>query len=146
MNTTTVETDGKKLLLDYVMPSQVRMFKTLADIVEGAITDRPDIAFSTTICLEELITNTIEHGLCNAPDHSIRVRIVRGPDSLEISVKDDAPAFDPFHDAPLPDLNADVETRAVGGLGLHIVRTLMDEAWASYDGTGNLITLRKNFR
>jgi len=39
-----------------------------------------------------------------------------------------------------------VETRAVGGLGLHIVRTLMDEAWASYDGTGNLITLKKNFR
>ena len=143
MNTTTVEPDGTQLLLDYVMPSQVHMFETLADIVECAITDRPDIAFSATICLEELITNTIEHGLRNAPDHAIRVRIRRGPDALEISVKDDAPAFDPFRDAPLPDLEADVETRAVGGLGLHIVRTLMDEAWASYDGTGNLITLKK---
>lgn len=146
MDTIAARADGKQLLLDYVMPSQVQLFESLADIVENAISDRPDIAFSATICLEELITNTIEHGLCNSPDHSIRVRIMRGPDGLEISVKDDAPAFDPFHDAPLPDLNADVETRAVGGLGLHIVRTLMDEAWASYDGTGNLITLKKNFR
>jgi serine/threonine-protein kinase RsbW/sigma-B regulation protein RsbU (phosphoserine phosphatase) len=146
MSTTAVESDGKRLLLDYVMPSQVRMVESLAEIVEGAIGDRPDLAFSTTICLEELITNTIAHGLGNAPDHSIRVRILRSHEGLEISIKDDAPAFDPFHEAPLPDLDGDIENRTVGGLGLHIVRTLMDEAWASYDGTGNLITLKKNFR
>jgi len=135
-----------ELLLDYSMPSQVVMFGALAVNVEDAIADRPDIAFSTNLCLEELITNTIQYGLQNAPDHLIQIRISRTPDWLEIIVKDDAPAFDPFEAAPQPDLGASIEERAVGGLGVHLVRTLMDDAWASYDGTGNLITLKKTLK
>jgi len=58
-------------------------------------------------------------------------------------VKDDAPPFDPFNVVPTPDINADLEEREIGGLGVHLVRSLMDEVWATYDGTGNLITLKK---
>jgi hypothetical protein len=48
-----------------------------------------------------------------------------------------------FKQVPKPDIDASVETRPIGGLGVHLVRSLMDDASASYDGTGNLITLRK---
>ena len=136
----------KKLLLDYTMPSQVVMFGILAVSVEDVIPDLPDIAFSTNLCLEELITNTIQYGLSNAPDHAIRIRISRSADCLEIVVKDDAPPFDPFNSVPTPDIHAGVEEREIGGLGVHLVRSLMDEVWATYDGTGNLITLKKTLK
>jgi serine/threonine-protein kinase RsbW len=132
-----------KLLLNYSMPSQIVMFGELAVSVEDVIADRPDLAFSANLCLEELITNTIQYGLANAPDHLIQVRIIRTRDWLEILVKDDAPQFDPFNQVAKPDLDASVEDRPIGGLGVHLVRSLMDDASASYDGTGNLITLRK---
>lgn len=138
--------DDKVLLMDYSMPSQVVMFGDLAVSVEDAIADRPDLAFSTNLCLEELITNTIQYGLGNAPDHTIRVRISRTRDFLEIEVQDDAPYFDPFNAAPLPDVGASVEDRQIGGLGVHLVRSLMDDVLASYDGTGNRITLKKTLK
>ena len=81
--------------------------------------------------------------MANAPDHLIQIRIIRTQEWLEILVKDDAPQFDPFNQVPQPDLDASVEARPIGGLGVHLVRSLMDDASASYDGTGNLITLRK---
>ena len=136
----------KKILLDYTMPSQVVMFGILEVSVEDVIPDLPDIAFSTNLCLEELITNTIQYGLSNAPDHAIRIRISRSADCLEIVVKDDAPPFDPFNSVPTPDIHAGVEEREIGGLGVHLVRSLMDEVWATYDGTGNLITLKKTLK
>lgn len=136
----------KVLLLDYTMPSQVVMFGSLAVSVEDAIPDLPDIAFSTNLCLEELITNTIQYGLGNAPDHAIRVRISRGANFLEIVLRDDAPPFDPFNAVAIPDTQASLDARDIGGLGVHLVRSLMDEVQSSYDGTGNLITLKKTLR
>ena len=146
METLIAPGSDKKLLLDYTMPSQVVMFSILAVSVEDVIPDLPDIAFSTNLCLEELITNTIQYGLSNAPDHAIRIRISRSADCLEIVVKDDAPPFDPFNSVPTPDIHAGVEEREIGGLGVHLVRSLMDEVWATYDGTGNLITLKKTLK
>ena len=143
MNTPHSQQAETKLLLNYSMPSQIVMFGELAVSVEDVIADRPDLAFSANLCLEELITNTIQYGLANAPDHLIQIRIIRTREWLEILVKGDAPQFDPFNQVAQPDLDASVEDRPIGGLGVHLVRSLMDDASASYDGTGNLITLRK---
>ena len=143
MQDTVTDPAGKVLVLDYTMPSQVVLFGHLAVRVEDALPDLPDIAFSANLCLEELITNTIQYGLDSAPDHTIHICMRRSSDCLEIMVRDDAPAFDPFHDVAAPDLQLGLDARAIGGLGVHLVRMLMDEVRASYDGTGNLITLKK---
>lgn len=136
----------KKRVLDYTMPSQVFMFGELAVSVEEAMPDLPDIAFATNLCLEELITNTIQYGLANAPDHAIHISIDRSPDWLEIFIRDDAPPFDPFAAVPTPDIEAGVDERDIGGLGVHLVRTLMDEVLSVHDGAGNLITLKKTLK
>ncbi len=57
-------------------------------------------------------------------------------------VEDDGRAFDPA-DAPLPDLNTSVEKRTVGGLGLHLVRSFVDELSYSRSGERNVLTLVK---
>ncbi|MCV2358362.1 SpoIIE family protein phosphatase [Paucibacter sp. TC2R-5] len=143
---TPLELKNKTLLLEHRLHSRVEEITPLAEAVDQALADRSDLAFAVNLCLEELITNTIQHGLHGAPDRPIHVRLSRSDEWLEIILKDDAPPFDPFVEAPEPSLDASVEERAVGGLGVHMVKTMMDEVRAFYDGSGNLIVLLKTLK
>lgn len=140
------EPHHKTLLLDYQLPAHLEELEKLASAVEEALPERPDLAFSANLCLDELITNTILHGLQGAQNRLIRVRMNISDEWLEIIIKDDAPQFDPFVEVAAPDLDLDVEERPVGGLGVHLVKTLMDDARTYYDGSGNLIVLLKTLR
>jgi serine/threonine-protein kinase RsbW len=135
----------KKVLLDYKVPARLEEIEKLAEAVNQALPDR-DLAFAANLCLEELIINTILYGLKGAADRFIHVQISLSNQWLEIVLKDDAPRFDPFRQAPKPDLDLDIDERPIGGLGVHIVKTIMDEAHASYDGAGNSIVLRKRLQ
>jgi anti-sigma regulatory factor (Ser/Thr protein kinase) len=95
------------------------------------------------LCLEELIINTIVYGLKGNADQFIHIQINLSNEWLEIVLKDNAPRFDPFMQAPRPNLELDINERPIGGLGVHLVKKLMDDVHAYYDGTGNLIVLRK---
>ncbi|RDK04115.1 ATP-binding SpoIIE family protein phosphatase [Paraburkholderia lacunae] len=144
--TPALELHDKVLLLEYPLLTRLEEIAKLAEAVERALIERPDLAFSANLCLEELITNTILHGLNGAPDRWIDVRLSMSDEWLEISLKDDAPQFDPFAEAPAPALDLDVEERPIGGLGVHMVKTMMNEARAYHDGSGNLIVLLKTLQ
>jgi serine phosphatase RsbU (regulator of sigma subunit)/anti-sigma regulatory factor (Ser/Thr protein kinase) len=141
-----VELFNKVLLLEHKLPSRLEEIETLSDAVSAALPERSDLAFSANLCLEELITNIILHGLKGQPDRMIHVRMSMSDEWLEIILKDDAPQFDPFVEAPEPDLDLELDDRPIGGLGVHLVKTLMDDARAYYDGSGNLIVLLKTLR
>lgn len=134
-----------KLLLDYQVPTRLEEIEKLAEAVNKVLPDR-DLAFSVNLCLDELITNTIVHGLKGAAGRFIHVQINSSDEWLEILLKDDAPRFDPFMQAPIPNLNLDINERPIGGLGVHLVKKLMDDVHAYYDGTGNLIVLLKRLQ
>lgn len=138
-----IKDQNKHLLLDYQLPCRLEEIARLAAAVEAALPERSDLAFSANLCLEELITNIVLHGLKGEDGHIINVRMSISDEWLEIVLKDDAPQFDPFFQVSEPDLDLDVEDRPVGGLGVHLVKTLMDDARAYYDGSGNLIVLLK---
>jgi len=129
--------------LDYSLPSRLEEIAALANAVEVFLAADPQLAFQTNLCLEELLTNTIVHGLHGEPGHVIRVSLKRVERGLEVTLTDDAPPFDPFCEAAPPDLDADLVDRPIGGLGVHFVRTIMDEYSASHDGSGNRVVLRK---
>ena len=65
------------------------------------------------------------HCLYNQDEHSIGIGLDLKDDALTITVEDDGRPFDPLSVAP-PDLDLNAESRDVGGLGLHIVRSIMD--------------------
>ena len=143
---TSVTMTNKVLLQEFSLPTRLSEIERLADEVSAALPDRPDLAFLANLCLEELITNIITHGLNGAPDRIIQVRMSMSDEWLEIVLKDDAPPFDPFKEVPEPDFNIALEDRPIGGLGVHLVKTLMDDAYAHYDGSGNLIVMLKTTR
>ena len=93
------------------------------------------------LSLDELITNTVSYGYQDTDEHEIRVMLTERNGALVTVVEDDGVAFDPFTVAPTPDLEADVEERPIGGLGVYFVKTLMDEVAYERVGDRNRITL-----
>ena len=93
------------------------------------------------LSLDELLTNVISYGYRDGEEHEIRVTLTEEEGSLAVVLEDDGVAFDPFSDAPVPDIDADVEERPIGGLGVHFVKSLMDEVAYERRDDRNRITL-----
>ena len=86
----------------------------------------PDLLFRANLILEELGLNIINYGYDDGV-HEIEIVLNSEPDQLCIEITDDGKAFDPTEDAPDPPLTAPLEERPIGGLGVHLVRTMVDE-------------------
>jgi serine/threonine-protein kinase RsbW len=93
------------------------------------------------ILLEELFTNVVNHGSGAAmPPRRIEVVLSLNGGELTIDFSDDGRSFDPLFAAP-PDLDLPLADRPIGGLGLHILRSLVDHARYSRDGDRNHLVL-----
>jgi anti-sigma regulatory factor (Ser/Thr protein kinase) len=101
----------------------------------------PKWILNLNLSLDELITNIVSYGYQDTDEHEIRITLTERDESLAVVVEDDGMAFDPFTAAPAPDLEADVEERPIGGLGVYFVKTLMDEVAYERVDNSNRITL-----
>ena len=96
---------------------------------------------SMNVVLDELLTNTVSYGL--AKGGTVTVDVALDAERLEVSLTDDGVAFDPFGDRTAPDTTLSVEDRPIGGLGIHLVRQLMDEVSYQRRDNHNVVTLVK---
>ncbi|WP_028456632.1 ATP-binding protein [Chitinilyticum litopenaei] len=130
-------------VLEYRLSAELTAIAGLAEAVTAFLAAWPHLAMQVNLCLDELLTNTITHGLKGEPGHEIRVGLALAGGWLEIAITDDAPAFDPFAEVPEPDLEAELDARTPGGLGVHFVRSLMDDYRVVREGGHNRVLLRK---
>jgi serine/threonine-protein kinase RsbW len=70
------------------------------------------------------------------------VRLSAEPGEIKAEVEDDGEPFNPL-EAPEPDTEKSLEERTIGGLGIHLVRKLMDRLEYKREGERNLLTVRK---
>lgn len=113
----------------------------------------PDLAFQITLVLEELEMNIIHHAYetdssaagksAAAKKAGSRIVLDSNSDRLSIEVIDEGKPFNPLEEAGQPDLDASLKERKVGGLGLHLVRNLMDEISYRREKGKNRLTLVK---
>ncbi len=75
----------------------------------------------TGLVLNEVLTNLATHGRCS--DRPAKIAVTVGADSVTGEIVDSGPAFDPQL-APEPSLDVSLDERAIGGLGLFLVRKL----------------------
>ena len=100
------------------------------------------LTFKVNLVLEELGINILTHGgkdMERRPE--IEIVLTSEDHALTIEVLDDGHPFDPLQDSPNPDLAATIEDRPVGGLGIHLVRNLMDDLHYQRDAGRNRLTL-----
>jgi phosphoserine phosphatase RsbU/P len=94
------------------------------------------------LALEEILTNIISYGYTDNREHEIRVSLVAQPGEVSAEVQDDGQPFNPLG-APEPDTTKPLEERAIGGLGIYLVRKLMDGLEYKRQGERNFLTIKK---
>jgi serine/threonine-protein kinase RsbW/sigma-B regulation protein RsbU (phosphoserine phosphatase) len=104
--------------------------------IPGPVVDKFNLA------LEEALTNAISYAFADGRRHRIEVQIEVHVESrgsyLTAMLSDDGAPFDPLSQPP-PDIHAPITERRVGGLGIHLLRKLMDGAeYHRRDGRNHL--------
>lgn len=97
------------------------------------------------IIIEELFTNAVAYGYAPGATGGITVTLQREHCRVVIDFVDDGYPFDPLAFAE-PDFDAPEEERAIGGLGIHIVRSLVDEARYNWEHGRNHLRLVRRIR
>ncbi len=103
----------------------------------------PDLVFQVDLVLEELIVNTVNYGYDDDARHGIKIALTSDADVFTVEIIDDGHAFNPLSDAPEPDLDAEIGDRPIGGLGIHLMRVMMDEVNYRREQDKNYLTLIK---
>jgi serine/threonine-protein kinase RsbW len=99
-------------------------------------------AQAVQVALDEVLSNIVRSGFGADRIGRIDVRFEMVDGVLDILVVDDGVAFDPLARAD-PDTHASLEARPVGGLGIYLVRHLMDSAEYERRDEENRLRLRK---
>jgi serine/threonine-protein kinase RsbW len=93
------------------------------------------------IAADEVISNALNHG-GGAPSVEVAAK-VEG-DQVSVQIIDDGVAFDPLT-AAAPDTGLGVEDREIGGLGIHLVRKMMDDVAYERRGKHNRLLFSKSY-
>jgi serine/threonine-protein kinase RsbW len=100
-----------------------------------------DVRRGMNVALDELLTNTVSYGLAGAAGE-VTVAGELQQDRLTVTISDDGKPFDPFQRSA-PDTTLSVEDRPIGGLGIHLVRHLVDDvSYQRRDGR-NVVALTR---
>jgi anti-sigma regulatory factor (Ser/Thr protein kinase) len=127
-----------------VIGNSIADMAKVADLVDrfGAEHALPQRAVDNlNVCLDELLNNTISYGYRDDKAHEIAVELSLVDGALLIAeVRDDAAAFDP-RQAAAPALDG-----SVGGLGIHFMRSLMDQIDYTRTGDYNVVRITKKLQ
>lgn len=113
-----------ELVLRNDLSELARLAAAVEDWTAAAGLD-PEVAFHLNLVFDELLTNTISYGYDDGGEHQIAVSLGLDGGAVVARIVDDGRPFDPFRDAPAPDLDSPVEDRPIGGLGIHFAKTFM---------------------
>jgi anti-sigma regulatory factor (Ser/Thr protein kinase) len=93
------------------------------------------------LVMEELLVNTVRYGYPEGRAGTIDIHLDAQPDAVHLELRDDGLPFDPLS-ADHPDLPGDVAARDVGGLGLHLARSVASSVEYARDAHGNRVVIR----
>jgi serine/threonine-protein kinase RsbW len=114
----------------------VREFGQWHDVPEEAL-------FVVNLSLDEVVTNIVTHSPKSPPGaKEILIRLSTEHGEVSAEVEDDGGAFNPLN-LPAPDICASLQDRPAGGMGVHLVRSLMDHVDYRRIGRRNCFTMTK---
>ncbi len=104
-----------------------------------------DTRRAMNLVFDDLLNNIVSYAYHDDDEHTIDVRVELSSDRLAVTLTDDGIPFDPFATAA-PDTALSLEERQSGGLGIHLVRNMMDEVSYSRRTDKNVVILVKHLK
>lgn len=128
-------------------PAREHIPDLCAQLVEqlDQVSAPPEVGMAVELALDELLTNTISYGFESTEHADIGVELDLADNHLVLRLSDNGRAFDPFAEVAPVDIDADIDDRQIGGLGIHLVRETMDDVHYERSADRNVLTLTKRW-
>lgn len=125
------------MLIRLIVPGEHARVEDLNTSLEAVLTRHgidAGVRGDVRLIVEELASNAIAYGGVDGTgidgngmgQHELSVNIAIDGDLLTLEFRDEGAPFDPLS-AALPDLEADIMDRPIGGLGLYLIRQIAEE-------------------
>ena len=142
LNEVAPDTSERHLLIH----NDIQQIPQLADFVETIAAEKHidhSLTLSLNLALEEAVTNVIMYAYPEGTDGLVDIEAIIREHSLSFVISDSGQPFDPTAQ-PDADVTIGVEERQVGGLGIYLVRSIMDSVSYERDGGKNILSMTKN--
>jgi anti-sigma regulatory factor (Ser/Thr protein kinase) len=138
-----VELPGEGGAMYFAIPRDRAAVSAFCALIETRLGDRTglDALRAFQIAFDELLTNVVSYA-DGGSDEPIGVALDAGGGTTTATIRYRATAYDPTARAS-PDTTLAIADRGIGGLGVHLVQTMMDEFTHAYVDGYNVLTLRK---
>lgn len=104
---------------------------------------RPALVNSLQLALEEAVVNVINYAYADGVKGEARLSVTADNNRITFTLTDSGYPFDPTAKVD-PDLTASVEDRPVGGLGILLIKKMMDEVTYHYTDGKNMLVMSKS--
>lgn len=141
LNEETPDTSERHLLIH----NDIQQIPQLADFVETIAEEKHldhSLTLSLNLALEEAVTNVIMYAYPEGTDGLVDIEAIIREHSLSFVISDSGQAFDPTAQ-PDADVSQSIENRQVGGLGIYLVRSIMDSVSYERNGGKNILSMTK---
>jgi serine/threonine-protein kinase RsbW len=132
--------------LSFVLRNNLTELRKISEFLEnfaGSQGLAKKTLFEIALCIDEHVTNIITHGYQDSVEHWIKIKLSREEKKFIVCIEDDGLPYNPV-EAAIPALEAPLEERKIGGLGIHLVKHCMDNMDYQRHGTSNVFVMTKN--
>lgn len=130
------------------LPNNVEFIPQLATFIEEVTESYgidPSVTMSINLALEEAVVNVMNYAYPEGTLGEIDISVTFSDGSITFTIQDTGTPFDPTK-VSNPDTSLSAEERPIGGLGIYLVRELMDEVSYCYENNHNILTLKKKIQ
>ena len=120
------------------------MLPEFVETVTGQVKIDPLDTANLNLALEEAVANVISYAYPEGTDGLVTIDACVEGNKVTFVITDNGKAFDPTAKEEL-DVTAGVEERPIGGLGIHLIRTIMDTVNYERKGEQNILTITKTY-
>ena len=130
------------------LPNDIETIPQLNAFIDGFCEERGigmDIAVRLNLAIEEAVVNVMNYAYPDGQQGEVRIKAEANDIRLKFVISDDGQPFDPTIHGKV-DITQSAEERNIGGLGIHLMRHIMDSINYERVNDQNIFTLRKKLR
>ena len=143
----TIKQHGESLQRSITLPNDIATITQLSELVETVCEEKGlDMALTMNLnlALEEAVVNVMSYAYPNSQG-DVKVDIIIDDQKVVSILTDSGIPFDPTQKGDV-DTTLPAEERPIGGLGIHLVKQIMDKVSYQYVDNQNILTLEKNIK
>ena len=127
------------------LPNDIETIPQLNEFIDGFCEEKGismEISMSLNLAIEEAVVNVMNYAYPEGTVGHVDIEVDADKESITFVISDTGKPFDPTKKEEV-DTTLPAEERKVGGLGIHLVRRIMDSIKYEYTNNKNILTLRK---